>query len=431
MSNKRATTVGILTAGIAASILATTVGPAAAQGNPVGGKGNVYFLSGAVNSTGVAQATFGFGDPGDEVYFGDWDGTGVDLPMVRRGNVFYVSSVNNPNVTASVFAYGDAGDTVVIGDWNGDGQDTIAIRRGNHFFVKNDSFSTGKADSEFFYGDAGDKILVGNWNGVTTTSTSAGIDYNGDGDYTDPATPAYAADLTQSTAGVDNTVPKDGDFTDTTVVPGTQPTADIAPVVGTDPGFDANGNGNYTDAGDRQPGTGVDNNGDGDFLDTTPTPARPAEVAPGTAGKGDTIMIQRGNQFFVKNSISTGIADYTFYYGDAGDTVLVGDWATPAMPETATATAKPAVAGDGADQLAVRRGNTFYASTELAAARTAKTNPTAGRVFTFGEATDTVFVAALPSQPVDQFGRPVTVNNPATPVDETAPITGDGLGVRR
>jgi hypothetical protein len=432
MSNKRATTVGILTAGIAASILATTVGPAAAQGNPVGGKGNVYFLSGAVNSSGQAQQTFGFGDPGDEVFFGDWDNEGVDLPMVRRGNVFYVSSVNNPNVTASVFAYGDAGDTVVIGDWNGDGYDSIAIRRGNHFFVKNDNFSTGKADSEFFYGDAGDKILVGNWNGVTTTATSAGIDYNGDGDFTDPATPAYAADLTQSKAGIDNTVPKDGDFVDVAATPPTagQPTSDVAPVTGTDLGFDANKNGDYTDAGDRQPGTGVDNNGDGDFTDPA-TPARPAEVAPGTAGKGDTIMIQRGNQFFVKNSISTGIADYTFYYGDAGDNVLVGDWATPAMPETATSTAKPAVSGDGADQLAVRRGNTFYASTELAAARTAKTNPTAGRVFSYGEPADTVFVASLPSQPVDQFGRPVIVNDPATTVDETAAITGDGLGVRR
>ena len=129
MSNKRATTVGILTAGIAASILATTVGPAAAQGNPVGGKGNLYFLSGAVNSNGVAQKTFAFGDTTDEVYFGDWYDSGVDQPMVRRGNLFYVSAEGNANVTGSVFAYGDAGDTVVIGDWDGDGVDSIAVRR--------------------------------------------------------------------------------------------------------------------------------------------------------------------------------------------------------------------------------------------------------------------------------------------------------------
>ena len=396
MSNKRATTVGILTAGIAASILATTVGPAAAQGSPVGGKGNVYFLQGAQNLSGIAQATFGFGDPNDEVYFGDWYDAGVDLPMVRRGNVFYVSDVFNPNVTRSVFAYGDAGDTVVVGDWDGDGVDSIAVRRGNHFFVKNDNRTTGKADSEFYYGDAGDKILVGNWDGVIEDEPSEGVDHNGNGDYTDPAVPGYAADI----------APED------------------------DEGFDADKDGNLTEAGDRQPGTGVDNNGDGDFEDELQEPV-PADVEPGTGGKGDTIMIQRGNQFFVKNSITTGIADYTFYYGDAGDTILVGDWAAPAVAPTKTTTEKPAVSGDGADQLAVRRGNTFYQSTELAAAHEAKKNPTAGRVFSFGETNDTVFVASLPSEPVDSYGRPVEDDAATTTVDESALITGDGLGVRR
>jgi hypothetical protein len=32
----------------------------------------------------------------------------------------------------------------------------------------------------------------------------------------------------------------------------------------------------------------------------------------------------RGNTFFVRNSNSTGVADMTFNYGDAGDIVLAG-----------------------------------------------------------------------------------------------------------
>ena len=318
--SKRTLAVSFLTAGLTAGVIAAAVGPAAAQGNPVGGSGNVYFLSGAVNTDGIAQKTFSFGDPSDEVYFGDWYGTGKDLPLVRRGNVFFKPNSTNPNLTESVFAYGDNGDTVLIGDWDGDGKDSIAIRRGNHYFVKNDIDKTGKADSEFFYGDAADKVLVGNWDGTFAAATP-GIDNNGDGDFTDKGTPAYAADIpnvpTDHNADGDTTDP--GDF---------------------DPGYDANGNGSYADAGDRAPGTGVDNNGDGDFTDPA-SPAVPADV-PAKPGKGDTIMIQRGNEFFVKNLIVTGIADYTFHYGDAGDTILVGDWATPAQAKTSSSAAKRA-----------------------------------------------------------------------------------------
>ena len=426
MSNKRATTVGILTAGIAASILATTVGPAAAQGNPVGGKGNAYFLSGALNTTGVAQQVYAFGNVDDQVYYGDWYGTGTDTPMVRRGNIYYVQSKDGK--TTNVFAYGEANDEVLVGNWDGATNagltddsattvdestftvetDSLAVRRGNHFFVKNDSFSSGKADSEFFYGDAGDKVLVGNWDGQTTAAGAA-VDRAPLG-VMDPAVPAHAPDLKPILPHYD----ADGKIDN-----------------GGDPGFDANKNGVYED-GDRAPGTGVDNNGDGDFDDITGNVALPADH-PAGPGKGDTIMIQRGNQFFVKNSISTGIADYTFYYGDAGDTVLVGDWATPATPKTgntAATAAKPAMSADGADQLAVRRGNIYFSSTELEAAHTKKTNPTASRVFAFGDAADTVFVASLPSKAVDAYGAD-QADNPATATVNESIITGDGLGVRR
>jgi hypothetical protein len=161
--SKRALTVSVLTAGLSAGLLAGALSPAAAQGNPVGGQGNVYFLSGAGNPTGQAEKVSVFGDPNDEVYFGDWDKDGTDSPMVRRGNVFYVADEDGK--TVSVFAYGDAGDQVLIGDWNGDGVDSIAVRRANKFFVKNDNQKTGTADSTFYYGDAGDTVLVGDWDG--------------------------------------------------------------------------------------------------------------------------------------------------------------------------------------------------------------------------------------------------------------------------
>src|SRR4051794_12602013 len=53
--SKRTLAVSFLTAGMTAGLIAGAVGPAAAQGNPVGGSGNVYYLSGAGNTGGVAQ----------------------------------------------------------------------------------------------------------------------------------------------------------------------------------------------------------------------------------------------------------------------------------------------------------------------------------------------------------------------------------------
>src|SRR3954462_3101284 len=165
--SKRTLTVSFLTAGLTAGILATAVGPAAAQGNPVGGAGNVYYLSGAGSNGGTAQEVLAFGDPGDEVFYGDWNNDGTDTPMVRRNNVFYVADKDGK--TVDVFAYGNPGDKVIVGDWDGKNGDSLAVVRTeqgtNHFFVKNDVKTTGKADSEYFYGNAGDNILVGDWDG--------------------------------------------------------------------------------------------------------------------------------------------------------------------------------------------------------------------------------------------------------------------------
>jgi len=153
----------VVTLGVLAAPAAVT--PAAAKGGPVGGWGSQYFLNDAF--TGTANHVFGYGDPGDEVYFGDWDGDGVDTPMVRRGAVFHVRNTNTTGVADVVFAYGNPGDEVMAGDWDGDGVDTLAVRRGNVYYLRN-SVTTGIADIVFSYGNPGDVVLVGDWDGNGT-----------------------------------------------------------------------------------------------------------------------------------------------------------------------------------------------------------------------------------------------------------------------
>ncbi|MBB3086128.1 hypothetical protein [Geodermatophilus sabuli] len=409
--SKRALSVGILTAGLSVGLAAAAISPAAAQGHEVGGKGSVYFLSGAVNPTGQADKVYAFGNADDEVYYGDWYGHGEDQPMVRRGNAFIVpqdATDGNPNLTNNTFYYGNPGDDVLIGDWDGNGVDTLAIRRGNQFLVKNDNTKSGKADAEFYFGDKGDKVHVGNWDGVVDDTEFDGEDYNDDGDYDDPGAPGFAPDISR----VD------------------------------DEGFDDDEDGDFTDAGDRQPGTGVDNNKDGDFDDIDGTDPVPADIPP-TPAKGDTLMIQRGNHFFVKNSLSTGKADYEFYFGDArdADSVLIGNWATQPKAETKDDSAKPAASATAGDQLAIRRGLEYHLSSEISKTALAGKNPKTESVMFYGEPTDTVFVARLAVEPVDAYGKPVTtivdadgdpvVDDADTLWDESTEIGGDGFGVRR
>ncbi|MDT9121716.1 hypothetical protein RSW84_30145, partial [Escherichia coli] len=62
----------------------------------------------------------------------------------------------------------------------------------------------------------------------------------------------------------------------------------------------------------------------------------------------DTLMLRRGNQFLVYNTLGSSTADRVFYYGLPSDVVLVGDWN-----------------GDGKDTLAMRRGVAYYMRNSL------------------------------------------------------------------
>ena len=143
------------------------VAPASATGDAVGGAGNEYFLNDSF--TGAANHVFTYGEPGDTVLVGDWDGDGSDTLAIRRANTFFVRNSTSSGTADRVFSYGDPGDTVLVGDWDGNGTDTLAVRRANAFYVKN-SVTTGTADRTFVYGDPGDIALVGDWDGNGTDS---------------------------------------------------------------------------------------------------------------------------------------------------------------------------------------------------------------------------------------------------------------------
>src|SRR4051794_4913116 len=151
-------TVTVQSAGAVAQVRVdarATAGSPPVLDGAVGGSGSLYLLGDAF--TGRPSTVFGFGDPGDTVYTGDWDGNGTDTLAVRRGSTFFLRSSNSTGPADLTFAYGDPADAVLVGDWDGNGTDTLAVRRGNQFFVKNDTTS-GVADTVFSYGDVGDTV---------------------------------------------------------------------------------------------------------------------------------------------------------------------------------------------------------------------------------------------------------------------------------
>ena len=126
-------------------------------------RGNVFYVRNSLTS-GPADYSFTYGNVGDVILVGDWDGDGKDTLAVRRGSWFYVRNSTSSGVADVVFSYGDPGDVILVGDWDGDGKDTLAVRRLDWFHVRN-STTTGVADVVFSYGNPGDVILVGDWDG--------------------------------------------------------------------------------------------------------------------------------------------------------------------------------------------------------------------------------------------------------------------------
>jgi hypothetical protein len=127
-------------------------------------------------------------------------------------------------------------------------------------------------------------------------------------------------------------------------------------------------------------------------------------VGDGDGDRDDTLAVRRG-QYFMKNDPSTGIAENVFFYGDPADVVLVGRWS----------------AGQAGDALGVRRGGTCYLRNSL-------TSGPAETVFGYGNPTDTAFVGDGNGDGVDTLGvrRPRPTGNAANQLSFGQTYIGSG-----
>ena len=116
----------------------------------------------STQTTGAADTTLGFGNPGDVPVIGDWDGDGLDGLGVFRNGAWYLRNSLSTGGANMSFSFGDPGDVPVVGDWNGDGVDTIGVFRRGQWFLRNTN-STGPADVSFSYGGPGDVPKTGRW----------------------------------------------------------------------------------------------------------------------------------------------------------------------------------------------------------------------------------------------------------------------------
>jgi hypothetical protein len=116
-------------------------------------------------TTGRADTEFVYGDPGDTVLVGNWDGRGGDTLVVRRGGRYFVKNDLTTGVASSEFVYGNPDDVVLVGRWSG-GQagDTLGVRRGATYFLRH-SLTSGVADRVLDYGNPTDTAFSGDWNG--------------------------------------------------------------------------------------------------------------------------------------------------------------------------------------------------------------------------------------------------------------------------
>jgi hypothetical protein len=92
-------------------------------------RGNVWYLRNTL-TTGTADVAFAYGSANDLPLMGDWDGDGDKTPGVVRGNTWYLRNSNSAGNADIVFKYGSVGDIPFAGDWDDDGDETPAVVRG-------------------------------------------------------------------------------------------------------------------------------------------------------------------------------------------------------------------------------------------------------------------------------------------------------------
>jgi len=156
------------------------------DGNGTSTPGLVYIQNNALvwylrnsNTTGVADITFSYGNPGDIPIAGNWDGVGGDTPGVVRssgmgngsGLGWYLRNYNSTGVANIAFSYGNEPMAPITGNWDGVGGDTPGAVNSSGpgstltWYLRNYN-STGVANITFQYGNDPMVPIAGNWDGV-------------------------------------------------------------------------------------------------------------------------------------------------------------------------------------------------------------------------------------------------------------------------
>jgi SpoIID/LytB domain protein len=120
-------------------------------------------------TTGPAEMAFRYGNPGDLPVVGDWNGDGRDGIGTFRGGMWYLRNTASAGSPEGVIRYGNTGDTPVVGDWDGVGGDAIGTFLNGWWFLRYTA-STGSPNVAFRYGNPGDTPVPGDWNGDGVTS---------------------------------------------------------------------------------------------------------------------------------------------------------------------------------------------------------------------------------------------------------------------
>ncbi len=126
-----------------------------------------------IRVSGEADYTFWYGVKGDVALLGDWDGDGFDSPGMYRPSTGYVYLSNEIPADGEVglgdpaltYFFGNPGDQVFVGDWDQDGIDTLGISRNGKMFLTN-THGTVMAEDEFWFGVPSDVAIGGSSDGV-------------------------------------------------------------------------------------------------------------------------------------------------------------------------------------------------------------------------------------------------------------------------